>query len=53
MLGMSVFVAQQSYMTGDPWRLGYPNDPDGMICGHSAGYENYPYIFWAKPNYNL
>jgi len=45
--GMSVFIAQDSYKRGDPYRLGYPYDPDSHGCGVSPGYEHYPFIYWS------
>ena len=46
LLGMA-FLTGYGYVNGDPNKLISPIDGDGNICGVTAGYEDYQYLFIA------
>jgi hypothetical protein len=39
------YVASIAFNTGNPEYLVYPFDKAGNQCGHTPGYEDYPYIY--------
>ena len=41
-----VFVGYLGFTKGDPKALLYVYDEDGNACGHSKGYEDYPYLYF-------
>ena len=41
------YVGIYSYENGDPERIMRPMDADGNFCGKSAGYEDYPYLYYT------
>ena len=40
------------YKNGDPMKLFIGWDSDGKGCGYTAGYEDYPYLYWPEPPSN-
>ena len=45
-LVVCVVVAILGFVKGHPSYLLYPYDEDGKACGHSEGYEDYPYLYF-------
>ena len=41
-----VFVGYIGFWKGNPTALLYTYDEDGNACGHSPGYEDYPYLYF-------
>jgi len=41
-----VFVGYLGFTKGNPKALLYVYDEDGNACGHSKGYEDYPYLYF-------
>ena len=44
-VGACGFVGALGFMKGNPTALLYIYDEDGYACGHSDGYEDYPYLY--------
>jgi len=42
-------VAAYGLSKGNPSLIGRGYDYDGKMCGIDAGYEDYPYLYWAVP----
>ena len=40
------FIGFLGFKKGDPTALLYTYDEDGYACGHSKGYEDYPYLYF-------
>ena len=40
------FVGTLGFMKGNPTAILYTYDEDGYACGHSPGYEDYPYLYF-------
>ena len=41
-----IVIAVLSFINGHPSKLLYTYDEDGKACGHSEGYEDYPYLYF-------
>jgi hypothetical protein len=45
-VGACGFVGYLGFTKGNPTALLYTYDEDGYACGHSDGYEDYPYLYF-------
>ena len=41
-----IFIGFLGFKNGDPTLLLYAYDEEGKACGHSDGYEDYPYLYF-------
>lgn len=48
-----IVIATFAFKKGEPSRLAQAYDSDNHACGREKGYEDYPYIYFAKPNTTL
>jgi len=48
-MGGMIAVAAYGISSGNPTLLARGYDSDGKMCGVSAGYEDYPYLYFANP----
>lgn len=42
-----VIISIVGFKDGDPLKLVTPYDASGNVCGETATYEDYPYVFWV------
>lgn len=47
-VGYYIYAVVMGIATGDPEKLITPFDEDGNGCGYSAGFEDYPYLYFYR-----
>jgi len=45
-IGLAIY----GFSKGDPMRLASPFDSSGNNCGVDPGFEDYPYLYYPRPN---
>jgi choline transporter-like protein 2/4/5 len=46
-----VYIGHYAVSNGDPLLVVAPYDADGNFCGKTAGFENYPYLWYQNLEY--
>ena len=52
-IGVGGYIGIYAIENGDPDAIMAPMDADGKFCGRDAGYEDYPYLFFADIEYSV